>query len=90
MTAPNDLPQQRFQVKQLGSGPCLVVDRLHNDRLVASCPLEDDAHAIAALMRRDPVDALKFVVFTLERFDVIAPEAVSAKLGQTREGASAP
>ena len=73
----------RFLVKRLQNGPWLVVDRLHNDRLVASCPIEDDAHAIAALMHRDPVEALKYVKFTLDRLDVMLPDA--SQRGLTNE-----
>src|SRR5579875_2367170 len=71
-----DLP--RFLVSRLQAGPWLVIDRLHNGRLVASCPLEDDARAIAALMHRDPVDALRYVKFTLERLDVLLIQPAAA------------
>jgi hypothetical protein len=58
-------------VKRLQGGPWLVIDQLQKDRLVASCPLEDDAHAVAALMHRDAVEALRYVKFTLDRLDVM-------------------
>ena len=64
----------RFAVSPLRGGPWLVLDRVHADRLVASCPLEDDAHAIAALMNRDPVEALRYIKFSLDKLDFGLPE----------------
>lgn len=80
MTSSRNGTAPRFFVKRLQNGPWLVIDKIQGDRLVASCPLEDDAHAIAALMHRDPVEALTYVKFTLERLDITLPEAVRAKL----------
>ena len=70
----NVQPIPRFFVKRLGAGPWLVLDRAHAERLVASCPIEDDASAVAALMNRDPVSALQYVKFSLDRLDVMLPE----------------
>ena len=42
-------------VRDLADQGWLVFDRMHVDRLVASCPLRDEALAFAALMNRDPV-----------------------------------
>ena len=57
-------PLARFAVSRLSGGPWLVLDRVHADRLVASCPVENEAHAVAALMNRDPVEALRYVKFS--------------------------
>jgi hypothetical protein len=64
----------RFVVSRLSGGPWLILDRRHSDRLVASCPLRDEALAFAALMNRDPVEALRFAIFSLEKLDTGLPE----------------
>jgi hypothetical protein len=70
----NPPPLARFAVSRLSGGPWLVLDRVHADRLVASCPVEDEAHAVAALMNRDPVEALRYVKFSLDRLDILLPD----------------
>jgi len=36
--------------------------------------MEDEAHAVAALMNRDPVEALRYVKFSLDRLDILLPD----------------
>ena len=59
----------RFYVTRAPSGLWQVIDGLFVDRLVASCPVEDEACAVAALMNRDPIEALRRVRSSLERLD---------------------
>jgi hypothetical protein len=67
------MKRSRFVVSRLGP-PWLVLDRMHTDRLVASCPLRDEAVAFAALMNRNPFAALRFAIFAMEKLDAKLPE----------------
>ena len=64
----------RFVVSRPSGGPWHISDRWHSDRLVASCPLRDEALAFAAPMNRDPVEALRFAIFSLEKLDTGLPK----------------
>lgn len=61
----------RFKVTRLAKGPWLVVDGAHLDRLVASCPMQTDADAVAALMEGDSASAVLKVAETLKALDVL-------------------
>jgi hypothetical protein len=61
-------------VSRPSGSPWLVLDRMHAGRLAASCPLRDEAIAFAALMNRDPVEALRFAIFSMEKLDARLPE----------------
>ena len=74
-------------VSRLSGGPWLVLDRTHADRLVASCPLRDEALAFAAIMNRDPVEALRFAISSIEKLDARAP---TDKPARGRDTYSAP
>jgi hypothetical protein len=75
MTSDTPSPSEaRFVVSRLSGGPWVVLDRTHADRLVASCPLRDEALAFAALMNRDPVEALRFAISSMEELDARLPE----------------
>ena len=60
---------RRIDLKGPGWRGRLMIDGLFVDRLVASCPVEDEACAVAALMNRDPIEALRRVRSSLERLD---------------------
>jgi hypothetical protein len=67
------MKRSRFVVSGVGP-PWLVLDRMHADRLVASCPLLDEALAFAALMNRNPVAALRLAIFSMQKLDARLPE----------------
>ena len=52
----------RFRVARIDDGPWLVLDEGRWRRVVATCPQERDARAIAALMNGDIERATRFTL----------------------------
>jgi hypothetical protein len=59
----------RFSITQLRDGPWLVVDDRNRKRLVASCPEENAARAIAAFINGDVDAAVTFQKQLVVRLD---------------------